>query len=62
MAETIHQARSDCKVFAQLEVGHLSAGPSSIPTPFSDEPVRELSLEEIEQIVDGKAGTNVIAG
>lgn len=51
MAECVHQARSDCKVIAQLEVGHLYAGPSSIPTPFSDEPVRELSLEEIEQIV-----------
>ncbi len=51
MAETIHQARSDCKVIAQLEVGYVDAGPSSIPTPFSDEPVRELSLEEIEQIV-----------
>lgn len=51
MAETIRQARSDCKVFAQLEVGHVEAGPSSIFTPFSEDPVRELSLEEIEQIV-----------
>jgi len=51
MAETIHQAQPECKVFAQLEVGHLYAGPSSIPTPFSDEPVRELSLDEIEQII-----------
>jgi len=51
MAETIHQARSDCKVFAQLEVGHVEAGPSPIFTPFSNEPVRELSLDEIEQII-----------
>ncbi|NJD60971.1 MAG: hypothetical protein FIA98_16375, partial [Anaerolineae bacterium] len=35
MAETIHQARSDCKVFAQLEVGYVDAGPSSVSSPFS---------------------------
>jgi 2,4-dienoyl-CoA reductase-like NADH-dependent reductase (Old Yellow Enzyme family) len=51
MAETIHQAQPECKVFVQLEVGHLYAGPSSIPTPFSDKPVRELLLDEIEQII-----------
>jgi len=52
LAETIHQARSDCRVFAQLEVGYVDAGPSSVRTPFSNEPVREISLEEIEQIID----------
>ena len=51
LAETIHQAQPECKAFVQLEVGHLTAGPSSIPTPFSNEPVRELSLDEIEQII-----------
>jgi 2,4-dienoyl-CoA reductase-like NADH-dependent reductase (Old Yellow Enzyme family) len=51
LAEIIHQARSDCKVIAQLEVGYVDAGPSSMSTPFSNEPVKELSLEEIEQIV-----------
>jgi len=51
MAEAIHQARSDCKVIAQLEVGYVDAGPSSISSPFSNEPVRELSLDEIEQII-----------
>ena len=51
MAEAIHRARSDCKVFAQLEVGFVEAGPSSISTPFANEPVRELTLDEIEQIV-----------
>lgn len=51
MAGTIHRARPDCKVIAQLEVGYVDAGPSTISTPFSNEPVRELSLEEIEQIV-----------
>ncbi len=51
MAEVVHRARPDCKIIAQVEVGHLYAGPSSIPTPFSNELVRALSLEEIEQVV-----------
>ena len=51
LAEIVHQARSDCKVVAQLEVGYIDAGPSSVSSPFSSEPVRKLSLEEIEQII-----------
>jgi 2,4-dienoyl-CoA reductase-like NADH-dependent reductase (Old Yellow Enzyme family) len=51
MAEVVHQARSDCKIIAQLEVGYMDAGPSSIATPFSNEPVRKLTPGEIEQIV-----------
>jgi 2,4-dienoyl-CoA reductase-like NADH-dependent reductase (Old Yellow Enzyme family) len=51
MAQAIHQARPDCKVIAQLEVGYVDAGPSSIPSPFSKEPVRALALDEIEQII-----------
>lgn len=51
MAEAVHQARPDCKVIAQLEVGYVDAGPSSVPTPFSSQPVRELALEEIERII-----------
>jgi 2,4-dienoyl-CoA reductase-like NADH-dependent reductase (Old Yellow Enzyme family) len=51
MADVVHRARPDCRIIAQLEVGYLEAGPSSIPTPFSEDPVRELSLTEIEQIM-----------
>src|SRR5512139_3533743 len=51
IAQAVHRARPDCKIIAQLEVGYLDAGPSSIPTPFSADLVRELSLDEIEQIV-----------
>jgi 2,4-dienoyl-CoA reductase-like NADH-dependent reductase (Old Yellow Enzyme family) len=50
MADVVHRARPDCRVIAQLEVGYLDAGPSSIQTPFSEDPVRELPLAEIEQI------------
>ena len=51
MAQVVHQARGECKIIAQLEVGFIDAGPSSIPSPFSSQPVRELSPEEIEQII-----------
>jgi 2,4-dienoyl-CoA reductase-like NADH-dependent reductase (Old Yellow Enzyme family) len=51
MSDVVHQAQPDCRIIAQLEVGYLEAGPSSIPTPFSEDPVRELSLAEIEQIM-----------
>jgi 2,4-dienoyl-CoA reductase-like NADH-dependent reductase (Old Yellow Enzyme family) len=51
MAQVVHQAHPDCKIIAQLEVGYLDAGPSSIPSPFSDHPLRALSLQEIEQIM-----------
>jgi 2,4-dienoyl-CoA reductase-like NADH-dependent reductase (Old Yellow Enzyme family) len=50
LAWVVHQARSDCRIIAQLEVGYLEAGPSSLSSPFSDQPVRALSLDEIEQI------------
>jgi 2,4-dienoyl-CoA reductase-like NADH-dependent reductase (Old Yellow Enzyme family) len=52
IARIVHQARPGCRIIAQLEVGYLEAGPSSIPSPFSNVPVRALSLEEIEQVVD----------
>jgi 2,4-dienoyl-CoA reductase-like NADH-dependent reductase (Old Yellow Enzyme family) len=51
MAQAVHQARTDCKVIAQLEVGYVDAGPSSMPTPFADQPVRELGRDEIERII-----------
>ena len=51
MAQVVHQTRPDCKIIAQLEVGYVDAGPSSVPTPFSEKPVRALSLDEIEQVV-----------
>jgi 2,4-dienoyl-CoA reductase-like NADH-dependent reductase (Old Yellow Enzyme family) len=39
MAQVVRQASPGCKIIAQLEVGYLDSGPSSIPTPFSHEPV-----------------------
>jgi 2,4-dienoyl-CoA reductase-like NADH-dependent reductase (Old Yellow Enzyme family) len=51
MAQIVHKARPECKIVAQLEAGYIDAGPSSIPTRFSDKPMRALLLEEIEQII-----------
>jgi len=51
MAQVVHQARPDCKIMAQLEVGYLEAGPSPIWSPFTKEPIRELGIDEIEQII-----------
>ncbi len=51
LVQVVHNSRPDCKIIAQLEMGYIDAGPSSIPTPFSDKPIRALTLEEIEQIM-----------
>jgi len=51
MVQVVHAANPDCKIVAQLEVGYLDAGPSSIATPFSEQPVRALAVDEIEQII-----------
>jgi 2,4-dienoyl-CoA reductase-like NADH-dependent reductase (Old Yellow Enzyme family) len=37
MAQVVRQASPDCKIIAQLEVGYLDAGPSSIVSQASDQ-------------------------
>jgi 2,4-dienoyl-CoA reductase-like NADH-dependent reductase (Old Yellow Enzyme family) len=51
MPATVHQARQDARIIAQLEVGYLDAGPSPIVNPFTHQQVRPLSLEEIKRII-----------
>ena len=51
LAEVVHRSRPDCKIVAQLETGHLNAGPSAIPSPFSDAEARPLSVAEIHSII-----------
>jgi len=51
LASTVHTQSSDCKVFAQLEVGYINAGPSDYPSPYLSEPLRKLSVGEINDIV-----------
>ena len=50
LAEVVHQSAPECKIIAQVETGYLEAGPSSIPSPFSADPVRALDHDEIERI------------
>ncbi len=57
MPEVVHQARPECKIIAQIETGKMSAGPSSICSPLSKEPIRALSEQEIEQVLE-----NFVAG
>jgi 2,4-dienoyl-CoA reductase-like NADH-dependent reductase (Old Yellow Enzyme family) len=52
VADIVHAARADCKIAAQLEVGHVSAGPSELPSPFTADKTRPLAADEIHQIVD----------
>jgi 2,4-dienoyl-CoA reductase-like NADH-dependent reductase (Old Yellow Enzyme family) len=51
LPETVHGQSRDCKVIAQLETGYLDAGPSDYPSPYRSEPLRALSVGEIEDIV-----------
>lgn len=52
MPQVVRQASPACKIIAQLETGYSTAGPSSVHSPLSKDPVRELSLQEIEHIVN----------
>jgi len=38
MTQVVHQARQECKIIAQLEVGYLQSGPSSYVHPGKPEP------------------------
>lgn len=35
MAQVVHQARRECNIIAQLEVGFVNADPSAMPSPFT---------------------------
>jgi 2,4-dienoyl-CoA reductase-like NADH-dependent reductase (Old Yellow Enzyme family) len=52
LADAVHHSRLGCKIVAQLETGYLNAGPSTIPSPFSDVESRPLSVAEIHSITD----------
>ncbi len=52
LVEGVHRSRTGCKVVAQLENGYLGAGPSGIPSPFRNEPIRSLRADEIGKIIE----------
>lgn len=61
MVKTVHR-NSDAKFFAQINhagrvtsqalIGTIPAGPSAVPVRFSQEQVRELTGDEIEELVE----------
>lgn len=51
IAKTVHTQSVGCKVFAQLEDGYINAGPSDYPSPYRSEPLRPLSVSEVNDIV-----------
>ncbi|UCE10657.1 MAG: NADH:flavin oxidoreductase [Candidatus Thorarchaeota archaeon] len=51
MANIVHSSRSECAVIAQVENGSLDAMPSETTSPFSSKKFRELSVDEIDDIV-----------
>lgn len=52
LVEAAHESGTGCKIVAQLEAGVPGAGPSRIPSPYYEEMIRPLSVEEIQEIID----------
>jgi 2,4-dienoyl-CoA reductase-like NADH-dependent reductase (Old Yellow Enzyme family) len=52
LAHVVHSSNKECRIIAQLENGHLNAGPSEIDSPFSKKKVRRLTMDEINDIVE----------
>ena len=52
MPQIVHNSRQECRIIAQLENGNLTARPSVISSPHSKRKLRQLTLEEISDIVD----------
>ncbi len=51
MAQIVHDSRLECKIIAQLENGEINARPSIINSTHSRKKLRQLTLEEIDDII-----------
>ncbi|MFX0084155.1 MAG: NADH:flavin oxidoreductase [Candidatus Hodarchaeota archaeon] len=51
MAQIVHDSRHECKIIAQLENGEINARPSIINSTRSRKKLRQLTLEEIDDII-----------
>ena len=51
LAETVHSSVADCSVIAQVENGSVNAAPSEFTSAFSKRTYRQLTVEEIGDIV-----------
>jgi 2,4-dienoyl-CoA reductase-like NADH-dependent reductase (Old Yellow Enzyme family) len=52
IADVVHSASPNCRIVAQVENGSLNAMPSETTSPFSKKKFRQLTVEEIDNIVD----------
>lgn len=52
MPYIVHKSNQKCKILAQLENGNLTAKPSVINSPHSRRKMRQLTSEEIGDIID----------
>jgi len=52
LAEVVHSSAPDCSIIAQVENGSLNAMPSEITSPISKKRFRQLTVEEIDEIVN----------
>ena len=52
MNEVVKGVNPECKIVAQLENGAINARPSTIQSPFSRTTLRELTEDEISDIID----------
>ena len=51
LVSVVRRSSTDCKIVAQLSDGQPGAGPSDVPSPFWEEPIRPLTAHEIRMIV-----------
>ncbi|MFW9903332.1 MAG: NADH:flavin oxidoreductase [Candidatus Thorarchaeota archaeon] len=52
MPTIVHNVSHECKIVAQLENGNLNARPSVIDSPYSRRKMRQLTVDEIGDIVN----------
>jgi 2,4-dienoyl-CoA reductase-like NADH-dependent reductase (Old Yellow Enzyme family) len=52
LVDVVRESSDECKIFAQLEGGYADIGPSDVRSPFWDEPVRVLTIQEVGVVVE----------
>jgi 2,4-dienoyl-CoA reductase-like NADH-dependent reductase (Old Yellow Enzyme family) len=52
LAEVVHSSAPNCPIIAQVENGSLNAMPSEVTSPISKKRFRQLTVEEIDEIVN----------
>lgn len=55
LAETVHGTAAGCRILAQLSAEYPGVGPSDVPSPFTTERMRPLSMAQIHAMVESFA-------